>query len=164
MKRAPASELDRLQYNEQALVVDKPEEKTVLPVKNGQSLRLKADIDVASATQVTFTVCEDTAANAHTDIIVDLTNNQLIVDTTCSGKEGRLTKEIAPFELSKNEKLSLDIFVDHSVIEVFANERQAICRRIYPTNPSVATQISTYSDGAKYNKVTAWEMMPTNAY
>ena len=34
-----------------------------------------------------------------------------------------------------SEPLRLRVFVDKSVVEVYANDRQAICRRVYPGRP-----------------------------
>ena len=39
----------------------------------------------------------------------------------------------APFELAAGEGLELRIFLDRSVLEVFANGRQCITQRIYST-------------------------------
>jgi sucrose-6-phosphate hydrolase SacC (GH32 family) len=40
--------------------------------------------------------------------------------------------EEAPLKLKAKENINLRVFIDNSIIEVFANDRQAICRRIYP--------------------------------
>lgn len=45
---------------------------------------------------------------------------------------GRVVKEFAPFALKEGEKLHLRVFIDKSVIEIYANHRQAITRRVYP--------------------------------
>ncbi|MEF9878954.1 MAG: GH32 C-terminal domain-containing protein, partial [Clostridia bacterium] len=37
----------------------------------------------------------------------------------------------APLTLEANEKLELTLYLDKSVIEIFANQRQAITRRVY---------------------------------
>jgi len=39
----------------------------------------------------------------------------------------------APFELEDGETLKLRIFIDKSVLEVFANGRQCITQRLYPS-------------------------------
>lgn len=78
---------------------------------------------------------------------------------------GRKVVERAPFKLTKRESLQLRVFVDKSVIEVYANERQAITRRVYPTrNDSLG--VTLFSDGGKahFTKVQAWKMEPANPY
>ena len=61
------------------------------------------------------------------------------------------------------ENLKLDIFLDKAVIEVFANKRQAICRRAYTTSPeNVGMEI--IANGGELKKVRGWDMMPSNMY
>ena len=67
-------------------------------------------------------------------------------DARESGVYGWKIKESAPFELSDGENLVLDIFADKSIVEVYANNRQAICRRVYPEDPSAATGIKLIGD------------------
>jgi hypothetical protein len=51
--------------------------------------------------------------------------------------------------------------VDRGVIEVYANERQAICRRVYPENGG--ERVLLYgTPGAKVRELTAYEMAPAN--
>ena len=73
-------------------------------------------------------------------------------------------KEAAPLALKEGEPLELDLFVDRSVIEVYANRRQAICRRVFPSVPSAATAVFAAADGADFGAVSVWEMMETNLY
>lgn len=73
-------------------------------------------------------------------------------------------KEEAPFSLADGETLDLDIFVDKSVVEVYANERQAIVRRVYPSKPETAVKVYAISDGAVFSETTVSEMAPTNLY
>jgi beta-fructofuranosidase len=61
--------------------------------------------------------------------------------------------------------LKLRVFVDKSVVEVFANDRQAVMRRIYPTRAD-SLGVALFSNGGptKVPVVEAWEMMPSNPY
>ena len=85
------------------------------------------------------------------------------MDTTRSGREGRKAREEAPFELCDGEDLSLDIFIDHSVLEVYANKRQAICRRAYSSSAE-NTGLEIIANGGELKKLRAWDMMPSNMY
>ena len=84
------------------------------------------------------------------------------MDTTHSGTEGWKVREEAPFALCEGEALSLDILIDKSVIEVYANKRQAICRRVYPTNPESSNGVRLI--GEKPTKLDTYKMFPTNPY
>ena len=47
--------------------------------------------------------------------------------------ERYVNSQEAPFELGEGETLRLHIFLYRSVLEVFANGRQCLTQRIYPT-------------------------------
>ena len=90
---------------------------------------------------------------------------KLCFDSTNSGIDGRRTLEEAPLRLSDDEPLTLRVFVDKSVVEVYANNRQAICRRVYPgRSDSLQVQLFTRGGDAQFSTVKAWEMMPSNPY
>ena len=54
--------------------------------------------------------------------------------------------ESAPILLEKNENLKLRIFIDKSVVEVFANGKQCIAMRVYP-GLEESVGVSLYSQG-----------------
>ena len=79
-------------------------------------------------------------------------------------EEKRVVKaQEAPFELSVGETLNLRIFLDHSILEVYANSRQCITQRIYPTR-SDSVGISLFSGDGSVNvkSIRAWDMAPAN--
>ena len=159
LNMAPAEELDRLMYNYQSF-----EKIREIPVKNGESFRIKAEFNSTADSKTGLRVREDEKEDEYTDIYVDFENNTLTVDATKSGRYGEKIKEEAPFLLKENEKLKLDIFVDKSVVEVYANERQAICRRVYPTNPEKAVKVKVIGNTESIEKLEAWEIFPSNMY
>jgi beta-fructofuranosidase len=68
---------------------------------------------------------------------------------------------------SPDEPLKLRVFVDKSVVEVFANDgRQAVMRRIYPSRAdSVGVKLFSVGGSATASPtLEAWEMMPSNPY
>lgn len=71
--------------------------------------------------------------------------------------------QTAPFELAPGETLKLRIFLDRSVLEVFANERQCVTQRIYPTR-SDSLGVTLYSRGQDVTVRTAeaWDMAPAH--
>ena len=60
--------------------------------------------------------------------------------------EGPKSVEAGPFELNAEEPLKLRVFVDKSIVEVFANGRQAVMRRIYPSRED-SVGVAVFSDG-----------------
>ena len=164
LRMAPAEELALLQANPQRFEAGRVIGETPLAVQNGESFRLRARIDMKSASRAGFAVRADTAKDERTEIYYDSAKGELVMDTTRSGWTGWRVREAAPFRLAEGEKLSLDVFVDKSVVEVYANEQQAICRRVYPSDPASAVGVRTLSDGADFGCVDAWEIMPANPW
>lgn len=159
---APAEELDRLQYNHQSFntLTD-----AVVPVKNGECFRLKAEWNLSGGCEnkVGFRLRVSEDGNEYTEIYLDKAANVLVFDASHSGNLGCPIKEVAPFSLADGENLSLDIFVDKSFVEVYANERQAICRRVYPTDPAHSMSVMLVGNKAP-ETLDAWEMAPANMY
>ena len=95
----------------------------------------------------------------------DAESNHLIFDSTQSGKQGRRVEEAAPFALKEAEKLHLRVFIDKSVIEIYANHRQVMTRRVYPERED-STGVFIFCEGgeASFETIHTWEMMPSNPY
>jgi sucrose-6-phosphate hydrolase SacC (GH32 family) len=76
-----------------------------------------------------------------------------------------VSEQRAPFELLKGETLQLDIFLDRSIIEVFANGRQCVTQVVYPELER-STGIKVFSGDEKITvkKAQVWQMAETNAY
>jgi beta-fructofuranosidase len=69
--------------------------------------------------------------------------------------------QAAPFRLVAGEALELRVFIDRSVIEVFANGRQSLTQRVYPTRAdSTAVRLFAVGGAARASVVEAWDMEP----
>jgi beta-fructofuranosidase len=90
---------------------------------------------------------------------------KLVFDATQSGPLGRTVVERAPLVLLEDEPLRLRIYVDRSVVEVYANERQAITRRVYPDREdSDRVRLTCQGGPATFTEIRTWEMMPSNSW
>ena len=76
-----------------------------------------------------------------------------------SAKVLRCGGNSAPLDLAPGEPLVLRVFVDASVVEVFANRRVCITERIYPAQPD-ALQVALIARGgaATATKIGIWTM------
>jgi beta-fructofuranosidase len=132
----------------------------------GNILELIIDMESAQASQYGVKVCVSPDGEEETSIFYDADEARLKVDTRKSGPEDTpKTVEAAPFELKKDERLKLRIFVDKSVVEVFANSRQAVMRRIYPARAdSVGVRLFSIGGDAEVHTLEAWKITPSNPY
>lgn len=67
-------------------------------------------------------------------------------------------------ELKRRELLNLRVFIDKGIIEVFANDRQAIARTVYFTLGGSVVQLFAKDGNAAVLSVKTWDMAPSNSY
>jgi beta-fructofuranosidase len=160
---APVPELEMLRYNEVSFgEVCLEDEEFELQNINGTSCEIKLTIDTADLDETGIYLRASADFSEYTKIYYDRQSQKLVFDASHSGQQGRPIVESAPLELAEGEKLVLDIFVDKTVIEVFANDKQAICRRVYPEKQD-SVHLYLYSTGSTvFEDATIYEMMPSN--
>ena len=67
--------------------------------------------------------------------------------------------ESAPIQLDQDEPLKLRIFIDRSVVEIFANDQQCLASRVYPgLQDSHGISIKAQGNEAELLSLDAWEM------
>jgi len=167
LRMRPVEELEMLRCREQAWsdVALADGETTSLDAVVGDSCELEMTIDPATARQCGVKVRASAGGEEETLLYYDAAAKKLVFDATRSGVDGRRAVEQAPLELKDGEPLELRVFVDKSVVEIYANDRQAICRRVYPgRDDSLGVVLFANGGEAKFSRVKAWEMMPSNPY
>lgn len=129
---------------------------------SGNSLELCLDLEARGAERYGIKVCVAPDGSEQSLISYNAKEKLLQVDTRQAGPgEGAL--ESAPLALRPDETLKLRIFIDKSVIEVFANGRQAIARRIYPSRPD-SLGVHLFAEGSAVRVTgSAWQINPASA-
>lgn len=88
-----------------------------------------------------------------------------LADIRYTWGDTEVDEQVAPFELKPGEPLRLRVFLDRSVLEVFANERQCVTQRIYPSRPdSLGVSLIARGGSVKVKALDAWDMSPTNSW
>jgi len=106
-------------------------------------------------------VCCSSDRQEETVIYYDRINHWLGInrDRSTLDPKSKMKSKGGPFTLSKGEGLKLHIFIDHSVIEVIANDRQSITSRIYPTSSNSVEVDPFAQDGSVViEKMDVWPM------
>ena len=76
-----------------------------------------------------------------------------------------VTEQRAPLKLKQGETLKLNVFLDRSIIEVFANGRQAVTQIVYPElDTSTAVKVFSGDEAITVKNIKSWDMAQTNAY
>jgi len=165
---SPPEELKSLRYNPKKMYNLTVKADSELPLNDvrGNSIEISMEMVPAGARQFGVKVCVSEDGQEETPVFYDSNDKKLKVDTQKSSLgEGRKSVEAGPFELKGGEALKLRVFVDKSVVEVFANDRQAVMRRIYPSRKdSVSVVLFSKGGSVKVPVIEAWDMMPSNPY
>ncbi len=167
LRMRPIGELEQLRQNERV--------KNNLTVNAGSELKLNGfgselleleiTLQPGSATQAGVMVGCSEDGREQTALYYDASEKKLKCDATRSSIDlGRRNVESAPFELKKGEPLVLRVFVDKGIVEVYANDRQAIARGVYPKLGGTGVKIFAKGGDIKVTSVKAWEVMPSNPY
>lgn len=116
----------------------------------GDQLEIIAEFAITSDSIVSLVVSEQTR------IFYDAQTGQLGVETSQGIKAGAL-------QVPAGQPLRLHTFIDHSVIEVFANDRACVTNRVYPIgqHPSLGIQIT---GGATLIQIAAWQLASIHDY
>lgn len=173
----PAPELERLRYNprEEKNISIPADREVTLKNMAGDTMELAVELNPGKGAEIGVKVRCAPDASEETSIVYDAEKKRLRIDFGkatlakdvsyrgyygCAGlpEESAVTQE-APFELEAGELLKLRIFIDKSVLEVFANGRQCITQRIYPSRED-SKQVKLFSRraGSKATVVKAWDM------
>ncbi|MBL7200690.1 MAG: glycoside hydrolase family 32 protein [Anaerolineae bacterium] len=168
LRMAPPEELALLRCNPRRVENLTVHSGTEVPLEDvhGRGIELRIEMDSGTAARFGVAVCCSPDSQERTAILYDALDHQLKIDTTASSLgEGPKSVEGGPFKLGPGEALVLRVFVDQSVVEVFANDRQAVMRRIYPTRPD-SQGVVLFSQGGdtRVRCVEAWDMAPANAW
>ena len=132
----------------------------------GNSLELFIEMESADASGYGVKVCVSPDGQEETVVFYDALEGKLKVDTHRSGPaDTPKDVEAGPFELKEGERLKLRVFVDRSVVEVFANSRQAVMRRVYPSRPdSVGVSLFSIGGTTQVHTLESWNISPSNPY
>ncbi len=168
LRMDPPEEIERLRCRpvEAANVAVPTDSDVPLAGIAGNSLELEVEMEAPGAAQFGVKVCCSPDGTEETLVHWDRATARLTVDATRSSL-GDVSKtiEAGPLTLKDGEPLRLRVFVDKSIVEVFANSRQAVMRRIYPSRAD-SVEVRLFSKGApaKVTRIRAWDIMPSNPY
>jgi len=147
----PLRELESLRYDEMVKenITVKNDHEYKLNSVTGDAVEIKAVFKAADASQFGIKLAGKTKNDDVLNIAISTKNKTLTVG-----------KQVAPFELKKDEGLTLRVFMDKNLIEVFANDRQAAVS--YHEYNSKEPYLSFFTEDAdvKVEEITAWKMKP----
>jgi len=175
----PAAEIESLRQNSRVAAVGELRAHTevVLDTPGGNTIEIETEIDLGNAREVCLSVLRSPDGAERTDIRLfqrterdwfNLYGSQrpcvLMIDTArASLREDVQARppETGPLLLADGEALHLRVFIDRSIVEVFANDRQCLTLRAYPSRAdSSGLALRTQGAAATVRSFKVWDMQP----
>jgi len=156
----PAPELTELRGDETSRDAVRlgPGDTERLPV-DSRTFELRATVRLEDAEAVELRVLESPDGTERTPIRYT-SESEVAVDRTSSSENPQATVDTQSMRVTPYDApLSLRVFVDGSVVEVFANERHCLTSRVYPTRED-ATGVSLAAEGGRATvaSLNVWEL------
>ena len=128
---------------------------------SGNRLEIVLTIEPGDAAEVGVTVLRSPDGVEETRIVYDRTAGELWVDRERASLDPEPSRERrgAPVQLDSDGRLGLRVYVDGSVVEIFAADGTCLTSRVYPTRPdSHSVSLWARNGRARARRVDAWEM------
>ena len=186
LKQEPAGNIESLRYNKKSIdrMIIPPNKEIILNEIKGNAIEIVAEINPMNSQMVEINVLRSEEREEFTKIAfykdrgTRLTtsrfydgpyrglkrqyNSILNIDTyyssTLSNVKSR-PPESAPIVLENGENLKLRIFIDKSVVEVFANGKQVVATRVFPgLESSLGVSIRSQGDQSELISLDSYQM------
>jgi fructan beta-fructosidase len=162
MVQAPVTELEKLRGSAFVLnnvAVQEAQRRITQSMVHGDTYEIEAELEPAGATEIGFRLRKAGAVETLVGVIP--ATNTLFVDRTHSGDvqfsdhfPGRFSTT-----LSNTKHVKLRIFVDRSIVEVFANDgEKAMTDRIYPPVECDGIELYSVDGAAKVVSMAVWPL------
>ena len=166
---APVDEVESLRFDHRSVdpLYIAPNSEVPLADIGGQAIEIRATIAPEEAREVGLYVLRSPNSAERTRISLypndhrRFDTSSLQIDVSESSQSGLVwarSPEIGPLRLSDGEPLELRVFIDRSVIEVFANDRQCLTVRVYPHQLSRGVSLFARGGGARLLSLDCWQM------
>jgi beta-fructofuranosidase len=162
---APASEIETLRGKHQRFesLPIVPGSFSLLKSVRGDSLEIQAEFEPGASEAMGLTVRSAPDGKEQTSITYNRSSGHLLVERERSSLSSDVDRSSqgGPFALAADETLKLRVFLDASVIEIFANDGAYLTSRIYPSRPeSLGIGMFARGGNARLKALNVWEMRP----
>lgn len=165
LRYAPAREVEKLRGKRTQAkdIAVQSDGHGYLDAVKGDALEIDTTLSAGGAERMGLVVRRSPGGEEQTRIVYDAKAGILSIDRAHSSTDPTAAKDTrsAPLKLATGEDLNLRVFVDRSVLEVFANGRTCLTSRIYPSRAD-SVGVDAFAEGGPARIVTldAWAMKP----
>jgi sucrose-6-phosphate hydrolase SacC (GH32 family) len=145
----PLRELEKLRYDvisENSIIVSKDNDHKLSEI-TGDALELKVTLSAPLPEKFGIKLLGDEEGNESLTVSAGKEKNNIVAGDVK-----------APFELGEKEDLTLRIFIDKNLVEIFANDRQGVAveHNYIRRNPNIS--IFTKADDLNVSSIKVWKM------
>ncbi len=163
LAQAPVPELQKLRGGHQQYrqLTVQAEVALVLPEVRGDCLEIMLEFEPGLAATTGLLVRCAADSSEQTLIAYDWQAGELVIDRSQSSLDREVAQDRRRAVCSPDAqgRIKLHIFLDRSVIEVFANAEIAMASRVYPTRPdSLGIGLVAYGGPALIKELDVWTM------
>ncbi len=159
----PAEELEILRgahWGQEAIVLSGDTEY-IVPDTKGRALEISAEFIPEADAEFGLKVLCAPGGEEQTRIVYKSASGQIFVERGQASLDQRADSNVAtmPVSLAAGEPLRLRLFVDHSILELFVNERLCLACRVYPTrDDSEGVRLFSRSGTIRVANLNIWQM------
>jgi beta-fructofuranosidase len=127
----------------------------------GRQLEIVAVFEPGAAASVGLAVLRSPGGEEETRIVYDRVAGELCIERRLASLDPETAhdRHAVNLPLDRDGTLRLDVFVDGSIVEVFANDRVSLTSRVYPKRPdSTGVRFFAQGDDAVLRDVDIWAM------
>jgi beta-fructofuranosidase len=158
---APELEVLRGQHRQWCDVLLTPDSSGLLTGVKGDALEISAEFRLGDADAVGLKVrCSPDGAE-QTIVLYDTAAGCLEIDRERASLDAAAGRELhgGPLGVGTDESLKLRVFLDRSVLEVFANDHVCVTSRIYPSRTdSLGLDVFAWGGDARLDILDVWAM------
>ena len=162
----PAPELKSLRTHHRQML-DRPLQAyrdVSFPNGEGECMEISAVLEPGGAEECGLKIRCSPQQEERTRVIYRPSRKELTLDVSESSLNPDVVDvepQTGPLELAPGEALQLRVFLDRTVVEVFANGQQCLTKRIYPSrSDSLSTMAFSEGGSARLVSLDAWDMIP----
>jgi beta-fructofuranosidase len=161
LEPAPEVEVLRGEHYRLTGIVLTPASSGALEDVRGACLEIVAEVEPGDAKQVGVKVrCSPDGAE-QTRVVYDRLARRLVLSRERSSLSPEVDRGVheGPLDLATGERLRLHVFLDRSVVEIYANGRACLTSRIYPSLPdSLGVHLFAHGGSANLASLDVWEL------
>ncbi|WP_008523904.1 glycoside hydrolase family 32 protein [Halorhabdus tiamatea] len=162
----PVPELERLRsdpYRVDGMTLT-PESSNPLDGVESRTCEVNLEFDPGDADEIGLTVFQSPASEPREQTVLRYADGQLVVERTHSvqptaNSDTATHEQAIPVSPQADGTIELRVFLDRSVIEIFANSRRCLTSRVYPASErSDNMELYAFGGEAHVERIDVWKL------